>query len=60
MYAKLFRYMLSIGLSGVIITQSWDLEHTAYTLLSVITTLISLGINILPYYKPRRLLFQNG
>lgn len=32
MYAKLFRYMLSIGLSGVIITQSWDLEHTAYNI----------------------------
>jgi len=59
MYAKLFRYMLRLACPCNNYTILGP-GHTAYNMLSVITTLISLGINILPYYKPRRLLFRHG
>jgi ERCC4-type nuclease len=35
MYAKLFRYLLSVGLAGVTITQSLNLWHTAYNICEI-------------------------
>ena len=32
LYSKLYRYLLSVSLSGVIITNSLDINHTAYNL----------------------------
>jgi ERCC4-type nuclease len=35
LYAKLYRYLMSVALSGVIITPSMDLPHTAYNIVEM-------------------------
>lgn len=35
LYAKIYRYLMSVALSGVIITPSMDLHHTAYNIVEM-------------------------